>query len=123
VELERAIRAWARTSDQLFVITGTLYLAPEKERHVTYELIGPRNIAVPTHFYKVLLREKDKKRTMVGFLVPHVPTPAATDLSGYIVPVDRLELLSGLDFFPDLSNPTQRELEKSMPAQPLPITN
>ncbi|MHC4409534.1 MAG: DNA/RNA non-specific endonuclease [Planctomycetota bacterium] len=122
VELESAVRAWARTSDYLFVITGTLYLAPEKERSVTYELIGPRNVAVPTHFYKVLLREKDKERSMVGFLVPHAPTPAGTDLSTYIVPIDRLEDLSGLDFFPELTNPTQRELEKSKPAQPLPLT-
>ncbi|MHC4941201.1 MAG: DNA/RNA non-specific endonuclease [Planctomycetota bacterium] len=116
IELERAIRGWASVSDRVYVVTGTLYLPSKDGRSVTYELIGERDIAVPTHFFKVALREVDKNRSMVGFLVPHEVTPAETDLSSYIVPVDELEALTGLDFFPDLPNPTQRELEKARPA-------
>ena len=111
VALERRVRNWARGSDQLWVITGTLFLAPEGSSEVTYKLIGERRIAVPTHFFKVLLWERDQSRAMQAFLVPHKPLAADADPAAFLVSVDHIEALSGLDFFPDLGEPTQARLE------------
>lgn len=122
VELEVAVRDWARESDDLYVVTGTLYLPTDEEGTVRYPLIGARGIGVPTHFFKVLLRERGGKRSMLGFLVPHRATPAGGGLDSYLVPVDRIEALAGLDFFPELVQPTQSDLEKSTPAALWPRT-
>jgi endonuclease G len=122
VELEVAVRAWARDSDKLYIVTGTLYLPTDEANAVRYPLVGDRGIAVPTHFFKVLLRERGKQRGMLAFLVPHRPTRADGDLAAYLVPVDRIEALAGLDFFPELIEPTQSEQEKSEPTALWPRT-
>jgi len=111
VGLEQRVRAWAHGSDDLLVITGTLFLPEEGQQEVRYALIGERRIGVPTHFYKVLLREKGRSRSMLAFLVPHEPTEADGDYARFLVSVDHLEMLSGLDFFPKLGEPTQTQLE------------
>jgi len=111
VGLDQRVRAWARESDNLLVITGTLFLPKEGENEVRYELIGERRIGVPTHFFKVLLRERGRSSAMLAFLVPHRPTESDVDYAGFLISVDALEVLSGLDFFPKLGEPTQSQLE------------
>ena len=120
VGLEQRVREWAHDSDDLLVITGTLFLPQEGKSEVRYALIGEHRIGVPTHFYKVLLREKGRSRQMVAFLVPHVATEDNGDYARFSVSVDHLEALSGLDFFPDLGEPTQSELEAMEPEQAAP---
>jgi endonuclease G len=122
-ELESAVRAWAKEGDGLFVVTGTLFLPTNWGDKVTYPLISNRSIAVPTHFYKVLFRRRGHEADMIAFLVPHQPTPAGSNLLDFAVTVDRLEAISGLDFFPKLGEPTQADLEKNEPAAlwPFPV--
>ncbi|MHC4952732.1 MAG: DNA/RNA non-specific endonuclease [Planctomycetota bacterium] len=113
VHLEGRIRDWARDSDDLFVVTGTLFLPRKKGEDVQYRLIGRRQVAVPTHFFKVVMRERKHSRAMIAFLVPHEPMKSGGDPARFLVTVDRLEELSGLDFFPQLGEPTQTELESA----------
>ena len=122
VGLEQRVRDWARASQDLYVITGTLFLPTEEDGVVHYPLLGERRIAVPTHFYKVLLRENGRERDMLAFLVPHAPAAGEPDYADYVVSVDEIERLSGLDFFPKLANPTQATLEaaENQPLWPLP---
>jgi endonuclease G len=122
VELEVAIREWARDSDKLYIVTGTLYLPTGEERVVRYPLVGERGIGVPTHFFKVLLRERGRERGMLAFLVPHRAAEPGGNLAQYLVPVDRIEALAGLDFFPDLVEPSQAKLEESEPKAVWPRT-
>jgi endonuclease G len=115
VSLERKVRNWARESDHLWVVTGTLFLAPEGSSQVRYKLIGERGVGVPTHFFKVVLRERGRSRAVLAFLVPHEPLAADADAAAFLVSVDRLESLSGLDFFPELGEPAQADLEAQQP--------
>ncbi|MEM8882936.1 MAG: DNA/RNA non-specific endonuclease [Planctomycetota bacterium] len=116
-ELERAVRAWAKDCDDLYVVTGTVFQSDPPAREVRYPVIGEGRVAVPTHYYKVLLRERGGSLDMLAFLVPHVATEEETDLAGYLVPVDDLEARTGLDFFPALTDPTQADLEKRRPTE------
>jgi len=118
IELEARVRQWARDSDDLYVITGPLFLAREGgngERYRRIRLIGEDQVGVPTHFFKVCLREKEGRREMQAFLVPHEPIAKGTPLTKFLTSVDEIERLSGLDFFPELSEPTQSRLEAATP--------
>jgi len=60
-DLEKEVRNLVKKYDNVWVVTGPLYL-PKRESdnksYVKYEVIGNNNVAVPTHFFKVVLCEK-----------------------------------------------------------------
>jgi endonuclease G len=95
------------------IVTGPLYL-PKREAdgkwRVSYEVIGnPPNIAVPTHFYKVIFAEDGSAGGQVAigaFVLPNAKIPNATPLTQFEVPVEAVERASGLEFATQL--PVQR---------------
>jgi len=114
VQFETQVRDWAREVDDLYVFTGPLFLPEEGadgRSYVRYEVIGANQVAVPTHFFKVMLRERDGRREMQAFLVPHRPLEADTPLAEFLVSVDDVERVAGLDFFDEMTEPTQSLLE------------
>jgi endonuclease G, mitochondrial len=95
------------------IVTGPLYL-PKRESdgkwRVTYEVIGnPPNIAVPTHFYKVIFAEDGNVEGQVAigaFVLPNAAIPNEKPLTDFEVPVEAVERASGLEFATKL--PAQR---------------
>lgn len=99
------------------VITGPLYL-PRQDRdgkwRVTYEVIGtPANVAVPTHFYKVIVADQGvpgDPPAIGGFVLPNNIISNDTKLIEFVVPVDAIERASGLEFLSRLPLNRRREL-------------
>lgn len=95
------------------IVTGPLYL-PKREIdgkwRVSYEVIGnPPNVAVPTHFYKVIFAEDGTVAGPVAlgaFVLPNAPIPNDKPLTDFEVPVEAVERASGLEFASKL--PLQR---------------
>ncbi|TAQ90914.1 hypothetical protein B7494_g763 [Chlorociboria aeruginascens] len=96
------------------IVTGPLYL-PKKDPtdgkwRVSYEVIGnPPNIAVPTHFYKVIFAEDGTTSGPVAvgaFVLPNAVIPNEKPLTDFEVPVEAVERASGLEFATKL--PVQR---------------
>ena len=87
------------------VITGPLYL-PKKDAdgkwRVSYEVIGhPPNVAVPTHFYKVVFAEDGKtggKVSLGAFVLPNTVIHNDKPLQDFEVPLEAVERASGLEF-------------------------
>ena len=104
-ELELNVRDWAYKNNRLFVVTG-----PVLDKRV-YTYIGRDNkVAVPERFYKVILDADDPDIKAVGFIIPN--EISEKPLSDYMVPVDEVEALTGLDFFGSLlSKPLQDRVE------------
>ena len=74
--------------------------------------IGPDHVAVPTHFYKVILaHDKDGSILMWAFLMEHRNVKLPGKVVDYTVSVDSIEHLSGLDFFKDLPDEIENKLE------------
>lgn len=62
-----------------------------------YEVIGNNHVAVPTHFYKIIVGEtKDSKLEMEAFVMPNVPIDDATPLANFQVLVSSLYNLGNL---------------------------
>ncbi|OQO01263.1 hypothetical protein B0A48_12816 [Cryoendolithus antarcticus] len=88
------------------VVTGPLYLPKrdpvDSKWKVTYEVIGhPPNIAVPTHFYKIIYAEDGKvggNVSLGAFVLPNDRIPNDKPLQDFEVPVEALERASGLEF-------------------------
>jgi endonuclease G len=93
----------------VYVITGPLYL-PKKDAkfpnpdkyYVQYEVIGnPPNVAVPTHFFKVILAKPAKggSPSLGGFVLPNIAISNDKPLTDFVVPVNEIEKSSGSIFF------------------------
>jgi endonuclease G, mitochondrial len=90
------------------IVTGPLYL-PKKDPvdqkwRVSYEVIGnPPNVAVPTHFYKVIYGE-DAVDSPIGrvalgaFVLPNAPIANQKSLRDFEVPLEAVERASGMMF-------------------------
>ncbi|KAL9131388.1 MAG: hypothetical protein Q9217_000656 [Psora testacea] len=100
------------------IVTGPLYL-PKRDPddgkwRVSYEVIGsPPNVAVPTHFYKVIFAEDGKTGGNVSlgaFVLPNAPISNDKPLRDFEVPVDAIERASGLEFASKLPLQRRRKL-------------
>ncbi|KAG5484198.1 hypothetical protein CUR178_07353 [Leishmania enriettii] len=75
---------------------------------MTYELTGnPAHgtpVAVPSHLFKVLLVEENggRSHSAAAFMMPNGPIVEELPLTAYQVPIERLQLLTGLQFFPSM---------------------
>ncbi|GJJ12507.1 hypothetical protein Clacol_006750 [Clathrus columnatus] len=111
--LERWCRDLTLSFDHVYVFTIPLYL-PSRDTdgkyRVKYEVIGkPPNVAVPTHFAKVILASRPASPTTPNiaelsagaFVLPNAPIPDETPLTNFTVPVDAVEKAAGLQILPD----------------------
>ncbi|KAF2735938.1 hypothetical protein EJ04DRAFT_511390 [Polyplosphaeria fusca] len=87
------------------IVTGPLYLPkrePDGKWRVSYEVIGqPPNVAVPTHFFKVIFAEDGLvggKVALGAFVLPNAKIANDKPLQDFEVPVEIVERASGLEF-------------------------
>lgn len=103
-ELEELTRNWAKRMGKLYVVTGPV---------LTYEpkgYIGDNEVAIPAAYFKVLLDLSAPGSKGIGFVIPN--EVSFDPLYKFAVSIDRVEEISGLDFFPDLlENEEEAELE------------
>ena len=103
------------------VITGPLYLPTKDEDdkyRVHYEVIGePPNVAVPTHFYKIVIGEDedtadelDKSVAIGAFVLPNARIDSKKLLKDFEVDVGVVERASGLEFARNLVSDKRKKL-------------
>ena len=101
-QLEKLVRDFVDSIGVLYVITGPVL-------HNNLETIGDNRVSVPQQFYKVLYsRERGK---MVAYLMPH--RKITEELSEFIVTVDSVEEVTGLNFFINMDDSLEEDLESS----------
>ncbi|XP_065081123.1 endonuclease G, mitochondrial [Ochlerotatus camptorhynchus] len=102
-DLERHVRKLTKHYPNVYCCTGPLYL-PRKEAdgklYVKYQVLGSNNVAVPTHFYKVVVMETaDSKLEMEAYVLPNQKIDNETPLTMFQVPPETVERAAGLLFF------------------------
>lgn len=102
--LEQKVRYWASKYDGVFVVTGGVLKG-------SMETIGTEHVSVPNQFYKVLIDNNTGKTKMIAFLMPH--ENSNKPLYKFVVSVDEVEALTGIDFFPELEDTLEEKLEAS----------
>ncbi|KAF2026967.1 hypothetical protein EK21DRAFT_73074 [Setomelanomma holmii] len=99
------------------IVTGPLYL-PKRDAdgkwRVSYEVIGsPPNVAVPTHFYKVIFAEDGTvggKVALGAFVLPNAVIANSKPLMDFEVPIEAVERASGLEFATKLAPERRKRL-------------
>lgn len=104
-DLEQKIRQWAKRDKELYIVTGPVLKAGLPS-------IGKYNqIAVPAQYYKVILCLTDEKPRMIGFLMRN--EFSNQNLKTFVVAVDDIERLTGIDFFSRLPDALEKQLEST----------
>ena len=104
--LESAVRSAAQGSDAAYVITGPVFDAAEVAH------IGPGQVAVPTHTFKVVLIVSGERKTIYAAIMPNAAIGDGP-LANFLTTVDEVERKTGLDFFSGLEDDEERSLEST----------
>ncbi len=105
--IESRMRGWAVRDEELFIVTGPVLRKglPTIGRY--------NNVAVPEYFYKIALfhqPKSGKNSRMIAFLLPNEAL-FGKRMNSYVVSVDEVEKVTGLDFFAKLPAELQTKLE------------
>jgi len=111
--LEQFSRSLLSSYQDVYICSGPLYLPsidPDTGKsYVKYEVIGnPPNVAVPTHFFKTILVEnpiqsEESKikppKAIASFVLPNQSISPEIAIEEFLVPLDKLNRMSGLLFW------------------------
>ena len=100
-KLEDKVRDWALQKNGVYVVTGPLL----------NKSCGSVNqkIAVPCAYYKIVFKQTKTGVEAIAFLLPNVGS--AGSLKQFVVSIDYLETLTGIDFFASLSDNQEAKFE------------
>lgn len=103
--LESQTRDWVEENGRLYVVTGGVLTE-------NIDIIGKENkVSVPKYFYKVLLDLDEPEIKAITFLLPNENNNVP--LSQFVISIDSLENMTGIDFFPALPDELEEKLESS----------
>ncbi len=102
--LEMKTRYWAKKYGQLYVVTGGVLTKDLKT-------IGYEDVAVPKQFYKIILDYSEPEIKAIAFLLPHQESKRS--LKNFVTSIDKIEQLTGIDFFSNLPDNLENKLESS----------
>lgn len=102
LELEHNVRDWSRKNKNILVVTGPVF-----SEIITS--IGENEVAVPKSYYKAVFTINDGQPDVIGFVFDQ--TMDTDDrLQKFIVPIDSIEKVTGLDLFANLYGDWNEEI-------------
>ena len=104
-KLEKWVRKRAAENETLCIVTGPLLTDGP------YSTIGEERLSIPKYFYKVILDFTGEEKKAIGFILPNEKSDGP--LSDFAVTVDRVETVTGIDFFPLLDDGVEKALESN----------
>lgn len=111
VHMEDQVRSWVSKCDTLYVVKGgTIDREDQILMRIKPNVEG--GLIVPKYFFMALLAKSSNTFKALGFWAQHndVVLPSI-DLKDYVVSIDELEELTGIDFFCNLPDPVEKTLE------------
>ncbi len=96
--LESKVRTYAKNCDTLYVCTGCDIRSP---LGYTGDKSGV-SVAIPSAYFKALLRRKGNDWSAVGYYLPHTKDISKNSFQNYSMSIEALEKKTGLDFFANL---------------------
>ena len=104
-DLEELCRNWADKYGRIYIACGPI---PKR--------IGGHKVAVPDRFFKVILIYNRKNPIAMGFIFKNIAR--SQDLDKYMVTVDSVENVTGMDFFSKLPDEVENRIESIIPQLP-----
>jgi endonuclease G len=102
-DLEQTVaRRYGRYFSEVWVVTGPVFGKSGRKLE--------SGVPVPSAYYKIIADEHDGKLRTLAFLVEE-DLPPYTRVRKRLVSIDQIENLTGLDFFPELPEAVQSQIE------------
>ncbi|KAH8237235.1 hypothetical protein KR038_007519, partial [Drosophila bunnanda] len=104
--LELYVKELAEKYGSVHVYTGPLFM-PQRISFgnwaVRYHVMGMNTVAVPTHFFKIIIcqlpDDDDELPSMEGFVVPNAAVDKEMDLRSFVSDIRDIEHFAGLKFY------------------------
>ena len=100
-ELESEVRNWAKKEHKIYVVTGPVFTENKG-------VIGLDNVLVPGSFFKIIYEDTDQPK-IIAFVFPN--RKSDRPLTDFAVTIDKVEKLTGFDFFSQLPDELENKLE------------
>lgn len=105
IRLENYVRELTLKCGSVYVYTGPIFM-PQRItfRHwaIRHQVIGANTVAVPTHFFKVIIaecRDHENCPYVEGYVVPNTDIEKNIELSAFLTDIHDIEHFAGLKFF------------------------
>ncbi len=105
-DLEEQCRLWALDNGSLLIVTGPVITGDMKR-------LGKNKVAIPKSFYKVLCYYTEKGYKGIGFLFENRDYKD-NSLKSMVIPIDSVEKVTGIDFFPSIPDDQEKEMEATV---------
>lgn len=99
VKLEKHVRNLTNQYPALHVFSGPLFMSSLNKngrRFVKYEVIGENEVAVPTHYFKVIFDENNTP--IESYILPNKRIKDTTPLDKFKTTIDKIEKVAGFVF-------------------------
>lgn len=100
--LERRCRGWAKKYGDIYIVAGPVFYNGVKKT------MGTNEVGVPDAFFKVVLCLQGQPKA-IGFIFPN--DSIHHDCDKYVVTVDKVEQITGFDFFHNLEDDIENAVE------------
>lgn len=102
LRLENKVRKWSETFDVLYIAAGPIL-------NHNLKTIGNNQVSIPNFYYKVIVGEIDGYYHGIAFMIPN--TKSDLDIMSYVVDIDFIEAITGIDFFYKLEDDIENLIE------------
>ena len=112
--IEGQVRGWGEGCDTLYVVTGAVFRTVGGNENINTTSCrsdSGKQVAIPNYYYKALLQRKGSTYQAMAIWVPHKAASGSIDTATDIITIDRLEELTGIDFFHNLDDTTEQIVE------------
>ena len=104
-ELEEDIRLWAIRDSALVIVCGPLFT----QEPIRY--IPETEVAIPDAFFKVVCSPYISEPRAIAFVFPNNKAPKHP--REYVVTIDNVEMMTGMDFLSQLPDEIENQIEKT----------
>ena len=104
LSLEERARYWANKDSSIYIVCGPIMSD-------VYETIGANGVAIPKGFFKVVCKKIKGAYVGIGFIFPN--ENCSGDIFDFACTIDRVEDITGHDFFYILPDNVENAIERS----------
>lgn len=101
-KLEEQVREWSMENTDIYIVTGPIL-------NKVFTTIGKNKVSIPEYYYKIILDITKPEIKAIAFLLKNEKSDES--LETFTVTIDKIEELSGLDFFPSIPDDLEDILE------------
>lgn len=106
-QIATMVRAWTNDAGSSFYVVAGPVLTDSP-----FPTFGPNMVSVPLRFYKVVLDIKNERG--MGFVLKN--SISSGSMKPYAMSIDKIEEITGIDFFPNLDDELENKIESSYDA-------